>query len=136
MFGEICDGLALGAGHRTTVTTLHPNAHPDPNPNSDSNPDPKPAPNPNPNQVTKLPTHMDLNATFMRSTGAWARPDYPNEGYYGGAQKVEDYYGIGSQSQRERREERERIDRLARFEQPGGVHTLLTLPLALPLTYP
>ena len=27
---------------------------------------------------------MDLNATFMRSTGAWARPDYPNEGYYGG----------------------------------------------------
>ena len=52
MFGEICDGLALGAGHRTTVT--------------------------------KLPTHMDLNATFMRSTGAWARPDYPNEGYYGG----------------------------------------------------
>ena len=54
--------------------------------------------------------------------------DYPNEGYYGGAQKVEDYYGIGSQSQRERREERERIDRLARFEQPGGVHTLVTLP--------
>ena len=35
---------------------------------------------------------------------------------------MEDYYGIGSQSQRERREERERIDRLARFEQPGGVH--------------
>ena len=48
MFGEICDGLALGAGHRTTVTML--------------------------------PTHMHLNATFMRSTGNWARPDYPTEG--------------------------------------------------------
>ena len=109
MFGEICDGLALGAGHRTTVTMLlhnpqtltlppiptptpDPNPNPNPNPNSNPiahpnpipnpipNPNPNPTPNPNPHQVTMLPTNMHLNATFMRSTGNWARPDYPTEG--------------------------------------------------------
>ena len=45
MFGEVADGVALGAGHRTTIT--------------------------------QVPSQAQFNASFMRSTHAWAVPEYP-----------------------------------------------------------
>jgi hypothetical protein len=65
-----------------------------------------------------LPTHMHLNATFMRSTGNWSRPDYPTEG----GQKVEEYYGTYGHGGESNEQERDRVARLARFERAGGVH--------------